>query len=115
MHGVARYTIRLAEPPGTFSPPAVDVYRPIGLTFLEGAQPSCDQESYMRHEGDAQEESAGQVPGRPPGRVLVVGASAAGPATAEALRRKGYEGEITVLGGEAHAPYDRPPLSKQVL
>ncbi|KPI11546.1 Ferredoxin--NAD(+) reductase [Actinobacteria bacterium OK074] len=50
-----------------------------------------------------------------PARVLVVGASAAGLTTAEALRRKGYEGTITVLGDEPHAPYDRPPLSKQVL
>ncbi|PAK28027.1 FAD-dependent oxidoreductase [Streptomyces sp. alain-838] len=50
-----------------------------------------------------------------PRKVLVVGASAAGLATAEALRRKGYRGGITVLGGEPHLPYDRPPLSKQVL
>ncbi|MEW2397167.1 FAD-dependent oxidoreductase [Streptomyces sp. NPDC046862] len=50
-----------------------------------------------------------------PGRVLVVGASAAGLTTVEALRRKGYAGEIDVLGDESHAPYDRPPLSKQVL
>ena len=51
----------------------------------------------------------------PVGRVLVVGAAASGLATVEALRRKGYAGEITVLGDEPHAPYDRPPLSKQVL
>ncbi|MEU5872169.1 FAD-dependent oxidoreductase [Glycomyces sp. NPDC047369] len=50
-----------------------------------------------------------------PGRVLIVGASAAGLATAEALRRKGYAGAITLVGDEPHAPYDRPPLSKQVL
>ncbi|MDF6018237.1 FAD/NAD(P)-binding oxidoreductase [Streptomyces sp. JH34] len=50
-----------------------------------------------------------------PSRVLVVGASAAGLATAEALRRKGYGGTLTLLGGEPHPPYDRPPLSKQVL
>jgi NADPH-dependent 2,4-dienoyl-CoA reductase/sulfur reductase-like enzyme len=50
-----------------------------------------------------------------PGSVLVVGASAAGLATAEALRRKGFEGRVTLLGAEAHLPYDRPPLSKQVL
>ena len=49
------------------------------------------------------------------GDVLVVGASAAGLATVEALRRKGYQGRVTVLGAEAHLPYDRPPLSKQVL
>ncbi|SMD27377.1 Pyridine nucleotide-disulphide oxidoreductase [Kibdelosporangium aridum] len=49
-----------------------------------------------------------------PGEVLVVGASAAGLATAEALRRKGYRGRLTLLGAEPHLPYDRPPLSKQV-
>jgi len=47
--------------------------------------------------------------------TLIVGASAAGLATAEALRRKGYTDSITVLGAEPHLPYDRPPLSKQVL
>jgi NADPH-dependent 2,4-dienoyl-CoA reductase/sulfur reductase-like enzyme len=47
--------------------------------------------------------------------VLIVGASAAGLSTAESLRRKGYQGDLTVLGAEAHLPYDRPPLSKQVL
>lgn len=45
----------------------------------------------------------------------MVGASVAGLATAEALRRKGYSGSLTVLGAETHPPYDRPPLSKQVL
>ncbi len=50
-----------------------------------------------------------------PSDVLVVGASAAGLATVEALRRKGYEGHVTVLGAEPHLPYDRPPLSKQIL
>lgn len=47
--------------------------------------------------------------------VLVVGASAAGLATVEALRRRGFDGRVTVLGAEPHLPYDRPPLSKQVL
>ncbi|AIG76379.1 ferredoxin reductase [Amycolatopsis japonica] len=47
--------------------------------------------------------------------LLVVGASVAGLATVEALRRKGYTDRITVLGAEPHLPYDRPPLSKQVL
>lgn len=50
-----------------------------------------------------------------PGRVLIVGASAGGLSAAEGLRRKGFEGSITLLGGEQHLPYDRPPLSKQVL
>lgn len=50
-----------------------------------------------------------------PDSVLVVGASAAGLSTVESLRRAGYAGRITVLGAEKHAPYDRPPLSKQAL
>ncbi|MFG1878723.1 NAD(P)/FAD-dependent oxidoreductase [Sphaerisporangium sp. NPDC049003] len=50
-----------------------------------------------------------------PSGVVVVGASAAGIATAEALRRKGYRGGLSILGAEPHLPYDRPPLSKQVL
>jgi NADPH-dependent 2,4-dienoyl-CoA reductase/sulfur reductase-like enzyme len=50
-----------------------------------------------------------------PAGVVVVGASAAGLSTAEALRATGYGGALTVLGAEAHLPYDRPPLSKQVL
>ena len=50
-----------------------------------------------------------------PDSVLVVGASAAGLSTAEALRRKGYAGRLTLLDGENYLPYDRPPLSKQVL
>jgi NADPH-dependent 2,4-dienoyl-CoA reductase/sulfur reductase-like enzyme len=48
-------------------------------------------------------------------RIVVVGASAGGLATAEALRRARYEGAITLVGEEPYAPYDRPPLSKQLL
>jgi NADPH-dependent 2,4-dienoyl-CoA reductase/sulfur reductase-like enzyme len=48
-------------------------------------------------------------------RVVVVGASLAGLRAIEALRRRGFEGEIVAIGGEAHLPYDRPPLSKEVL
>ncbi|TMR98919.1 NAD(P)/FAD-dependent oxidoreductase [Nonomuraea basaltis] len=48
-------------------------------------------------------------------RIVVVGASAAGLAAAETLRREGFEGPVTLVGDEPHAPYDRPPLSKQLL
>ncbi|MFJ9213387.1 ferredoxin reductase [Streptomyces sp. L-9-10] len=48
-------------------------------------------------------------------RITIVGASAGGLATAEALRRSGYEGTITLIGDEPHLPYDRPPLSKRIL
>ncbi|RKN42352.1 NAD(P)/FAD-dependent oxidoreductase [Streptomyces hoynatensis] len=50
------------------------------------------------------------------GHIAVVGASLAGVRTAEALRRRGYQGELTLVGAEPHfPPYDRPPLSKSVL
>jgi NADPH-dependent 2,4-dienoyl-CoA reductase/sulfur reductase-like enzyme len=48
-------------------------------------------------------------------RIVVIGASAGGLATAETLRRSRYEGAITLVGDEPYAPYDRPPLSKQLL
>ena len=48
-------------------------------------------------------------------RILVVGGSLAGLRAAEGLRREGYDGELTILSAERHMPYDRPPLSKQVL
>ncbi len=48
-------------------------------------------------------------------RLVVVGASLAGLRTVEALRRRGFRGDIVLVGDEPHAPYDRPPLSKQVL
>ncbi|MFI7099039.1 NAD(P)/FAD-dependent oxidoreductase [Streptomyces sp. NPDC050161] len=47
--------------------------------------------------------------------LAVVGASAAGLAAAEALRRFGWTGPLTLIGDETHLPYDRPPLSKQLL
>lgn len=50
-----------------------------------------------------------------PSSVTVVGASLAGLRAAETLRRDGFDGPITLIGDEAHEPYDRPPLSKQVL
>ena len=48
-------------------------------------------------------------------RVVVVGASLAGVHAAQALRRQGYDGTLTLVGDEPHLPYDRPPLSKDFL
>jgi NADPH-dependent 2,4-dienoyl-CoA reductase/sulfur reductase-like enzyme len=48
-------------------------------------------------------------------RIVVVGASLAGLRAAEELRHQGFEGTITLVGDEIREPYDRPPLSKQVL
>ena len=52
---------------------------------------------------------------RAQGRIVIVGASLAGLRAAEALREMGFEGSLTIIGDEPHEPYDRPPLSKQVL
>ncbi|MET7391927.1 FAD-dependent oxidoreductase [Dactylosporangium sp. NPDC005572] len=48
-------------------------------------------------------------------RIVVVGASLAGLATARALRAEGFAGELVMVGDEPHRPYDRPPLSKEFL
>jgi 3-phenylpropionate/trans-cinnamate dioxygenase ferredoxin reductase component len=47
--------------------------------------------------------------------VVVVGGSLAGFRAAEALRAEGYDRRIVIVGKEPHRPYDRPPLSKQLL
>ena len=47
--------------------------------------------------------------------VVIVGAAMGGLRTAESLRRAGYSGGIRVFGDELHLPYNRPPLSKDVL
>jgi 3-phenylpropionate/trans-cinnamate dioxygenase ferredoxin reductase component len=49
------------------------------------------------------------------GRVVVVGASLAGWRAVETLRAEGFNGKLTLVGEERHLPYDRPPLSKQIL
>ena len=48
-------------------------------------------------------------------RIAIVGASLAGLRAAEALRQKEFDGTLTLIGAETHLPYDRPPLSKEVL
>jgi NADPH-dependent 2,4-dienoyl-CoA reductase/sulfur reductase-like enzyme len=48
-------------------------------------------------------------------RIVIIGAGAAGLTTAESLRRLGFGGTITMVHAEQIPPYDRPPLSKQVL
>ncbi|MDX6742142.1 NAD(P)/FAD-dependent oxidoreductase [Actinocorallia sp. A-T 12471] len=52
---------------------------------------------------------------QPSGHVVVVGAGLGGIRTIERLRAEGHTGPITLVGAEPHPPYDRPPLSKQIL
>jgi len=49
------------------------------------------------------------------GRIVIVGASLAGLRAAAVLRDEGFTGPLTLIGDEPYKPYDRPPLSKQVL
>jgi 3-phenylpropionate/trans-cinnamate dioxygenase ferredoxin reductase component len=50
-----------------------------------------------------------------PGGMVIVGAGESGSRAALALRDNGYDGPVTLIGAEAHVPYERPPLSKAVL
>ncbi|NKQ54203.1 oxidoreductase [Amycolatopsis sp. K13G38] len=47
--------------------------------------------------------------------LVVVGASLAGLRAVEGARKAGFAGRVTLVGGEPHLPYDRPPLSKAFL
>ncbi|MEI5996322.1 FAD-dependent oxidoreductase [Paraburkholderia bengalensis] len=48
-------------------------------------------------------------------RAVIVGAGHSGGKAAQALRKRGWTGPITLVGDESQPPYDRPPLSKAVL
>ena len=47
--------------------------------------------------------------------IVVVGASLAGLRAVETLRHEGFDGRLVLIGAEPHLPYDRPPLSKELL
>jgi 3-phenylpropionate/trans-cinnamate dioxygenase ferredoxin reductase subunit len=47
--------------------------------------------------------------------IVIIGGGLAAARTAEQLRRSGYPGRVTIVSDEVHLPYDRPPLSKEVL
>ncbi len=48
-------------------------------------------------------------------QIVIVGAGQAAIRAAESLRKRGFDGRIVMLGDEAFAPYQRPPLSKAYL
>ncbi len=52
---------------------------------------------------------------KPASRVVIIGAGQAGGEAAQRLRQTGYAGDITLIGEEPYAPYQRPPLSKAFL
>jgi apoptosis-inducing factor 3 len=85
--------------------PCYDVKRHLELVMVTGLKPP----------GDAPRQHAALADGRAPTRIVIVGAGAAGTAAAFALRRAGHAGELTLIGDERAAPYDRPNLSKSYL
>jgi NADPH-dependent 2,4-dienoyl-CoA reductase/sulfur reductase-like enzyme/nitrite reductase/ring-hydroxylating ferredoxin subunit len=58
---------------------------------------------------------ATQTSQKTPASVVIVGGGAAGLAAADMLRRKGYDGTVTMISADDSAPYDRPNLSKEFL
>jgi 3-phenylpropionate/trans-cinnamate dioxygenase ferredoxin reductase subunit len=50
-----------------------------------------------------------------PSPIIIVGAGQAGAQAVQSLRQGGYDGPLTLIGSEAHLPYQRPPLSKKFL
>ena len=48
-------------------------------------------------------------------RIAVIGASLAGLRAVEFIRRAKFGGHVVLIGDEEHLPYDRPPLSKELL
>jgi 3-phenylpropionate/trans-cinnamate dioxygenase ferredoxin reductase subunit len=47
--------------------------------------------------------------------MVIIGAGECGTRAALALRQAGYDGAVTLIGAEPHAPYERPPLSKDAI
>lgn len=64
---------------------------------------------------DARPTDPGADVPRPPRSVVVVGAGLAGSQAVTELRRSAFTGQVTLLGAEGVEPYDRPPLSKELL
>jgi 3-phenylpropionate/trans-cinnamate dioxygenase ferredoxin reductase component len=49
------------------------------------------------------------------GGMVIIGGGKAGARACVALRENGWEGAVTLISDENHAPYDRPPLSKSII
>src|SRR5258708_1242669 len=94
---------------GTFRYSERQAEKPAGLRAAENVSSQG-----RRRSGSSRPARAGRVMKSRPAMVIV-GAGQSGARTAHALRDNGWEGDITLLGNEGVAPYDRPPLSKGVL
>jgi NADPH-dependent 2,4-dienoyl-CoA reductase/sulfur reductase-like enzyme/nitrite reductase/ring-hydroxylating ferredoxin subunit len=104
---------------GAFDVATGDVLEPPALLPLECYPVTLDGDDVLvTAEKIARPERAAHAPASdataPNRHYVVIGAGAAGAAACAALREYGFEGRITLIGDEAHAPYDRTSLSKFV-
>lgn len=70
---------------------------------------------FVRERASVPPAAAQPIQGSPPARIVIIGGGAAGFAAAEMLRRRGWQGQLSVLSAEADPPCDRPNLSKDYL
>ena len=49
------------------------------------------------------------------GGIVIIGGGQAASVATRTLRRRGYDGTVTIVGDEPDLPYQRPPLSKEYL
>ena len=87
-----------------------------GKTDRDPLAPSEEaKRGVTRTRAKAHASSVTASPAKAPEQIVIIGAGAAGNASAEMLRRLGYSGRITMLDAEPDTPYDRPNLSKDYL
>jgi NADPH-dependent 2,4-dienoyl-CoA reductase/sulfur reductase-like enzyme/nitrite reductase/ring-hydroxylating ferredoxin subunit len=101
----ARFCLRTGE---ALAAPAID---PVGRWRVE----ERDGRVFVTGPAEVAAPAARTRGGSGPRRVLIAGGGAAGFAAAEMLRRRGFDGAVTIASADAAAPYDRPNCSKDYL
>ena len=87
------------------------LYKQVGLFLIWTQSKQSEQRAFAGSPHGEQ----GQPLAQAARHIVIAGAGQAGGRAAEALRARGFQGKITMLGEEAHPPYERPQLSKEML
>jgi hypothetical protein len=108
----SRYALKRVVPniPQAFA--AILLYKQVGL-FLLCLQSKNNCRPRQSRPGSETDEN--RTLSAPIENIVIAGCGQAGGRAAEALRAKGFQGAITMLGEEPHPPYERPQLSKEML